>query len=270
MESEEEEEYSSFSNQIQSNVENILNLNNESKEKSISNEKWMKEIKSQKISKDKMNQIIANYLFLQGYCTPLKQFIAETKIKFDFDEKLLNQRYLIRQLITTNQIEKAINEINLIDKKILEENKIIYFVLQRQILLNYIKDNKLQEALIFAKDTLLPLSQGDEFLFKELEKTMGLLAYENINDAPEKELITDKFLEKIATKMNLVILNYLSGNKMINLNLDLLIKLTMYIQQELKKEISFPNITSLAPMTFSEVGQNHKEEDNSDSYSDNN
>ena len=39
MESEEEEEYSSFSNQIQSNVENILNLNNESKEKSISNEK---------------------------------------------------------------------------------------------------------------------------------------------------------------------------------------------------------------------------------------
>lgn len=270
MESEEEEEYSSFSNQIQSNVENILNLNNESKEKSISNEKWMKEIKSQKISKDKMNQIIANYLFLQGYCTPLKQFIAETKIKFDFDEKLLNQRYLIRQLITTNQIEKAINEINLIDKKILEENKIIYFVLQRQILLNYIKDNKLQEALIFAKDTLLPLSQGDEFLFKELEKTMGLLAYENINDAPEKELITDKFLEKIATKMNLVILNYLSGNKMINLNLDLLIKLTMYIQQELKKEISFPNITSLAPMTFSEVGQNHNEEDNSDSYSDNN
>ena len=270
MESEVEEEYSSFSNQIQSNVENILNLNNESKEKSISNEKWMKEIKSQKISKDKMNQIIANYLFLQGYCTPLKQFIAETKIKFDFDEKLLNQRYLIRQLITTNQIENAINEINLIDKKILEENKIIYFVLQRQILLNYIKDNKLQEALIFAKDTLLPLSQGDEFLFKELEKTMVLLAYENINDAPEKELITDKFLEKIATKMNLVILNYLSGNKMINLNLDLLIKLTMYIQQELKKEISFPNITSLAPMTFSEVGQNHKEEDNSDSYSDNN
>ena len=270
MESEEEEEYSSFSNQIQSNVENILNLNNESKEKSISNEKWMKEIKSQKISKDKMNQIIANYLFLQGYCIPLKQFIAETKIKFDFDEKLLNQRYLIRQLITTNQIEKAINEINLIDKKILEENKIIYFVLQRQILLNYIKDNKLQEALIFAKDTLLPLSQGDKFLFKELEKTMGLLAYENINEAPEKELITDKFLEKIATKMNLVILNYLSGNKMINLNLDLLIKLTMYIQQELKKEISFPNITSLAPMTFSEVGQNHKEEDNSDSYSDNN
>jgi hypothetical protein len=47
MESEEEEEYSSFSNQVQSNVndiENILNANNESKLKSISNEKWQKEL----------------------------------------------------------------------------------------------------------------------------------------------------------------------------------------------------------------------------------
>ena len=89
---------------------------------------------------------------------------------------------------------------------------------------------------------------------------MGLLAYENINDAPEKELISDKFLEKIATKMNLVILNYLSGNKMINLNLDLLIKLAMYVQQGLKKEVNFPIITSLAPLSFSEVEENHKEE----------
>ena len=262
MESEEEEEYSSFSNQIQSNVndiENILNLNNESKLKSISNEKWQKELNVQKMNKDKMNKIIANYLFIQGYCQPLKKFISEAKIQFDFDEKLLNQRFLIRQLITTNQIVKAIQEINSIDKNILLENKVINFVLQRQILFNYIKENKLQEALNFAKDNLLPLSEGDEFLYKELEKAMGVLAYENINDSPEKELITDKFLEKVASKINLVILNYLSGNKIINLNLDLLLKLTIYVQQELKKEINFPIITSLSPLSFSEVEENQKE-----------
>ena len=262
MESEEEEEYSSFSNQIQSNVndiENILNLNNESKLKSISNEKWQKELNVQKMNKDKMNKIIANYLFIQGYCQPLKKFITEAKIQFDFDEKLLNQRFLIRQLITTNQIEKAIQEINSIDKNILIENKVINFVLQRQILFNYIKENKLQESLNFAKDNLLPLSEGDEFLYKELEKAMGVLAYENINDSPEKELITDKFLEKVASKINLVILNYLSGNKIINLNLDLLLKLTIYVQQELKEEINFPIITSLSPLSFSEVEENQKE-----------
>ena len=258
MESEEEEEYSSFSYQLQPSINEIesrLNLNSEIKKKSITNEKWAKELYSHKINKDKMNQIVANYLFIQGYCLPLKKFIAETKIQFDFDEKLLNKRFLIRQLITSNQIEKAIEEINLIDKNILKQNKIIYFVLQRQVLLNYIQENKLQEGLQFAREILLPLTEGDEFLYNELEKTMCLLVYENINESPEKELITDKFLEKIASKMNLVILNYLSGDKMVNLNLELLIKLMNYVQGELKKEMDFPQITSLNPLNFSIVNK---------------
>ena len=84
---------------------------------------------------------------------------------------------------------------------------------------------------------------------------MGLMAYENINDAPEKELVTDKFLEKIASKTNLVILNYLSKDKMINLNLEMLIKLMNFTQNELKNEIDFPQITSISPLMFSVVNK---------------
>lgn len=258
MESDEEDEYSNFSAQLQGSMgdlENKLNLNNEIKRKSITNEKWFKELKSRKINKDQMNQIIANYLFIQGYCLPLKKFISEAKIKFNFDEKLLNKRFLIRQLITKNKIKAAIDEINSLNKDILKENKIMLFVLQRQILINYIQDNNLNEALYFAKKTLLPLVEGDNFLYKELENAMGLMAYENINDAPEKELVTDKFLEKIASKTNLVILNYLSKDKMINLNLEMLIKLMTFTQNELKNEMDFPQITSISPLTFSVVNK---------------
>ncbi len=258
MESEEEEEYSNVSVHLPENlgeIENKINLNNDLKKKSISNEKWFKELNSHKINKDKMNMIIANYLFVQGYCLPLKKFIEETKIKFDFDEKLLNKRYLIRQLIAKNKIREAVNEINSLNKDILKENKIIYFVLQRQILINYIQENNLTEALYFAKNTMLPLVEGDNFLYKELEKTMGLMAYENINDIPEKEIITEKFLEKIASKTNLVILNNLSRDKIINLNLEMLIKLTKFTQNELKEEIDFPQITSFSPLLFSVVNK---------------
>ena len=258
MESEEEEEYSSFSNQLPgsiSELESRLNLNGEIKRKSITNEKWFKELYSRKLNKDRMNQIVANYLFIQGNCLPLKKFISETKIKFDFDEKLLNKRFIIRKLITNNKIEKAIDEINSIDKKILEENKIMYFVLLRQRLIKYIQDNQLQEGLIFAQDKILPLTVGDEFLYKELEKTMCLLIYDNLDEAPEKEFVTDKFLEKIASKMNLVILNYISGDKMVNLNLELLIKLMYYVQGQLKNGMDFPQITSLRPLNFSVVNK---------------
>lgn len=250
MESEEEEEYSSFSYQIRNSF-NEFNLNNELSRKSIASEKWFKELDSHNINKDKLNRIIANYLFIQGYCLPLKTFIQETNIKFDFNEELLNKRFQIRQLITNNQIEKVIEEINLIDKKILQENKMINFVLHRQILLNYIKENKLQEGLTFAKETLLPLTEGDDFLYKEFERIMCLFVYDDINESPEREYMTDKFLEKIASKMNLVLLNYMCGNKMINLNLELLIKLVMYVQSQLKKEMDFPLISSLFPLTFS-------------------
>ena len=254
MESEEEEENSSFSNQFRgSQSEN--NRNNEINRKSITNEKWLKDLCSRTISKDKLNQIVANYLFIQGYCLPLKKFINETKIKFDFDEKLLKKRFLIRQLITNNKIDKAINEINSIDKKILEENKIIHFVLLRQILLKYIQENKIEEALKFAKETILPLTAGDDFLYKELENTICLLVYENIDESPQKELISDKFLDKIASKINLVVLNYLSKDKVVNLNLELLIKLMYYVQNQLKKEIDFPQIISLSPLTFSVVNK---------------
>ena len=258
MESDEEEEYSNLSAHLHENLDDIeskINLNNDLKKKSITNEKWFKELNSRKISKDKMNIIIANYLFVQGYGLPLKNFISESKIKFDFDEKLLKKRFLIRQLITNNKIDKAINEINSLDKNILKENKIIDFILQRQILINYIQDNNLTDAFIFAKKILLPLVNKDDLLYKELENTMGLMAYENINDAPEKEIISDKFLEKIASKMNLVILNYLSGEKMVNLNLELLIKLMYYVQNQLKKEMDFPQIISLSPLTFSVVNK---------------
>jgi hypothetical protein len=258
MESDEEEEYSNISAHLPDNMgdlENKLNLNNEIKRKSITNEKWFKELNSHKINKDKMDQIIANYLFIQGYCIPLKKFILESKIKFDFDEKLLNKRFLINQLVTKNKIEQAINEINSLNKNILKENKIIYFILQRQILINYIQDNNITDALIFAKKILLTLVEKDAILYKELENTMGLMAYENINDAPEKEIISDKFLEKIASKTNLVILNYLSGDKMMKLDLEMLIKMMKFNQNELKDEIDFPQITSISPLIFSVVNK---------------
>ena len=258
MESDEEEEYSNISAHLNENIgeiEDKLNLNNDLKKKSITNEKWFKELNSRKINKDKMNMIIANYLFVQGYCIPLKKFIAESKLKFDFDEKLLNKRNLIRQLISKNRIREAIDEINLLNKDILRENKILFFILQRQILINYIQENKLTEAFYFAKKEMLPLVEGDNFLYKELENTMGLMAYENINDIPEKEIISEKFLHKIASKTNLVILNHLSRDKIINLNLEMLIKLSKFTQNELKDQIDFPQINSFSPLIYSVVNK---------------
>ena len=259
MESDEEEEYSNISGHPRGNTneqEPKSDTNKEVKRKTIPNEKWSKELNARKINYNKLNEIIANYLFVQAYCHPLKKFISESKIKYNFDENLLNKRYLIRSLIMKNKIDQAIEEINSLNKNILKENKFLYFILQRQILINYIQKDQINEALYFAKKVLMPIAEGDNFLFKQLERTMGLMAYGSINDSPEKELISEKFLEKIASKTNLIILNYLKSDKKINFNLETIVQLMNFNQNELKKEIDFPLIKATSPLTFTKVNNN--------------
>ena len=65
--------------------------------------------------------------------------------------KILNKRYIIRQLIAKNKIREAVAKINSLNKDILKENKIIYFILQKQILINFIQENNLTEFLIIIK-----------------------------------------------------------------------------------------------------------------------
>ena len=65
--------------------------------------------------------------------------------------KILNKRYIIRQLIAKNKIREAVAKINSLNKDILKENKIIYFILQKQILINFIQENNSTEFLIIIK-----------------------------------------------------------------------------------------------------------------------
>jgi hypothetical protein len=91
--------------------------------------------------------------------------------------------------------------------KILDRNPTLYFHLQQQRLIEYIRQGKIQEALLFAQEELA--SQGEdnvsymyqyyfdsifkfqpEFL-EELEKTMALLIFEDGSKSPIASLLND-------------------------------------------------------------------------------
>ena len=67
----------------------------------------------------------------------------------------------IRNLIMTGRIDEAINEINDINSEILENNPHIHFELQKQKLIEIIKQNKIEEALLFAQNRLFPITQNN-------------------------------------------------------------------------------------------------------------
>jgi glucose-induced degradation protein 8 len=67
----------------------------------------------------------------------------------------------VRNLIITGKIDEAINEINDINSEILENNPSIHFELQKQKLIEIIKQNKVEEALQFAQNKLFPITQNN-------------------------------------------------------------------------------------------------------------
>ena len=158
---------------------------------------------------------------------------------------------IIRNLIINGKIDEAINEINNINIEILEKNPSIHFELQKQKLIEIIKQNKIEESISFAQRTLYPITQNNEKLLNELEKIMSLLAFEDINQSPFKELGTVEQLKKLSSIVNLQILS--SQMQPTDLILPMVMKLLKYSQEELKKEIEFPEIVSVCPLKFSKV-----------------
>ena len=80
---------------------------------------------------------------------------------------------------------------------------------------------------------------------------MSLLAFEDINQSPFKELGTVEQLKKLYSIVNLQILS--SQMQPTDLILPMVMKLLKYSQEELKKEIEFPEIVSVCPLKFSKV-----------------
>jgi len=57
-----------------------LSLNNEIKTKSISIEKWNKEMNKIKVFRQDMNKLVLNYIIIEGYKDAVEKFIYETGI----------------------------------------------------------------------------------------------------------------------------------------------------------------------------------------------
>ena len=62
-----------------------INLNNEIKAKTISNDKWNEELSKLRVNRQEMNKIILNYLIIEGYKDAVEKFVKETGTEGNID-----------------------------------------------------------------------------------------------------------------------------------------------------------------------------------------
>jgi hypothetical protein len=126
--------------------------------------------------------------------------------------------------------------------QILDTNPALYFHLQQQKLIEFIRRGQITEALQFAQDELAPRGEESPEFLSELERTMALLAFDSSPSVPSgiAELLSPAQRMKTAGEVNAAILESLGQGK--EVKLVGLLKLMKWGETMLEERAEFPRV----------------------------
>lgn len=217
-----------------------MNYKKQQAKKTISTEKWETKLANVSVNKKDLNKLIMNYLVIEGYKDAAEKFSAESGLKPSVDLLYIEDRMNIRNAVQSGNIEEAIEKVNDLDPEILDNNPGLYFHLQQQKLIEFIKQKKIMDAIEFAQEELAPRGEENPEFLEDLEQTMALLAFDDNAKSPISNLLDHSQRQKTASELNAAILTSQCQDK--DPRLPSLLKLLVWAQNELNEKVNFPNI----------------------------
>ncbi|KAJ3109065.1 Glucose-induced degradation complex subunit [Phlyctochytrium planicorne] len=184
-----------------------------------------------------------NYLVIEGYKDAAERFSEESGLVPGVDLVSIEDRMNIRKAVQVGHIDEAIERVNDLDPEILDTNPKLFFHLQQQKLIEYIRAGRITEALEFAQEELAPRGEENPEFLEELERTMALLAFEDFDRSPVADLLDYNQRQKTASELNAAILT--SQNQEKDPKLPTLLKMLLWAQNNLEEKLSFPKITNV-------------------------
>ena len=133
---------------------------------------------------------------------------------------------------------------NDLDPEILDTNPKLYFHLQQQRLIEFIRQGQIEEALEFAQEELAPRGEENPEFLDELEKTMALFAFDGVDKSnPVSYLLDHSQRQKTASELNAAILTSQCQDK--DPKLPQLLKILLWAQNQLSEKVTFPQMKNL-------------------------
>lgn len=208
--------------------------------KAYSRKEWEQKLREAPISRSQLNDLVMNYLVIEGYKEAAERFSEEASVDPGIDLNTIGERMATRLAVENGDIEGAMARANEMNPLILDENESLFFHLQQQKLIELIRQGKVEQALDFAQEELAPRGEENREFLRELERTMTLLAFEDANNSPVADLLAPSQRQKTASELNAAILNSQCQEK--EPKLPAALKLLLWTQQELRKHVSFPSM----------------------------
>ncbi|KAJ7487515.1 lish motif-containing protein [Mycena galericulata] len=209
---------------------------------SIRTEEWDRRLHEVQVTKHDLNRLIMDYLVIEGYKSAAEEFCVEANLTPPVDFDSIESRMDIRDALQRGDVEGAITRVNDLNPEILDTNPALYFHLQQQKLIEFIRHGQIAEALQFAQEELAPRGEESPEFLSELERTMALLAFDASPSAPSgiAELLSPAQRMKTAGEVNAAILESLSQGK--EVKLVQLLKLMSWGESMLEERADFPHV----------------------------
>ncbi|KAI0053339.1 lish motif-containing protein [Auriscalpium vulgare] len=209
---------------------------------SISTDEWERRLEEVQVTKDDLNRLVMDYLVIEGYKSAAEEFSQEASVMPAVDFESIESRMNIREALQRGDVQDAITRVNDLNPEILDTNPALYFHLQQQKLIEFIRQGKIAEALDFAQQELAPRGEESPEFLSELERTMALLAFESSPSVPSaiSDLLSPAQRIKTAGEVNAAILESLSQGK--EAKLVAMLKLLCWGESLLGERADFPKV----------------------------
>ncbi|MBW0483652.1 hypothetical protein O181_023367 [Austropuccinia psidii MF-1] len=218
----------------------------------IMKEDWEQRLADMQIDQDDLNRLVMDYLVIEGYKDSAQNFARESGLTPTIDLDSIEYRMGIKNAIQRGDVDEAIMKVNDLNPEILDQNPSLFFHLQQQRMIEYIRHGQIAEALTFAQQELAPRGEENPIFLSELERTMALLAFDTStssgtsSDAPNappahiQELLLPAQRQRTAGQLNSAILTSQSHGK--NPKLPNLLRMMNWGESLLSARADFPKL----------------------------
>ncbi|CAH9112024.1 unnamed protein product [Cuscuta europaea] len=216
--------------------------------KIITREEWEKKLNNVRIRKEDMNKLVMNFLVTEGFVEAAEKFRLESGTEPDIDLATITDRMAVKKAVQCGNVEDAIEKVNDLNPEILDTNPQLFFHLQKQRFIEMIRNGKVEEALDFAQEELAPRGEENQGFLEELERTVTLLAFEDVANCPLGDLLDISQRMRTASEVNAAILTSQSHEK--DPKLPSLLKLLVCAQNQLDEKVAYPRIKDVSTATL--------------------
>ena len=199
------------------------------------------------------------YLVREGFREAAQKFQQETGINPGLEPSVMESQIKIRHAIESGDVQTAVESVNDLDPDILDNNAQLFFHLQLQQLLEYIRRGDLEGALAYAQGELAARGDENPKFLGELEEALALLAYDEPSKCPFSGLLQHSQRLRVVSEINSAILG--TQGKEGGSQLSMLMKLVLWAQQQLeKKNVAFPKLNSVSDGTLTSSSTQQQEQ----------